>query len=121
MFEKSDRFFKVMVSMMVGLVLFAAINIIANSCHNRSLERSGQYQRRATEEANSWANEMYPGQPSRVSCQNSDSDYNGYVSCTVRVQNETLPIECANPDGMIFVNYNHGCRMITYNNIRNRR
>ena len=121
MFAKSDRVFKMLFFFMVSMVSLIAGSMVSSSCHNRSLERSGQYQRRATEEANSWANEMYPGQPARVSCQNSDSDYNGYVSCTVRVENETLPIECANPDGLIFANYNHGCRMITYNNIRNRR
>ncbi len=70
----------------------------------------------AVEQANAYANFMYPGKNARVQCVRLDSDHDGYVSCTIAYDAEnaitgltftdTVAVECA--AGFTF---NEGCRI----------
>jgi len=70
----------------------------------------------AVEQANAYANFMYPGKNARVQCVRLDSDHDGYVSCTIAYDaenaitgltlTETVAVECA--AGFTF---NEGCRI----------
>lgn len=63
--------------------------------------------RHAEEEARTFAADLYPGQNHRVSCMSTDTDGNGYVSCTLIVREQPIPIECAN---RYSITRNTGCR-----------
>lgn len=62
----------------------------------------------AETEAREYARALYPGRTVNVSCQASDTDRNGYVSCTMVLPPGThpVPIECAN----WYSPRNSGCR-----------
>jgi hypothetical protein len=53
----------------------------------------------------------YTNQWRNVQCMNVDTDRNGYVSCTVFMNNgQTLSIECARQDWLTVIQ-NNGCRL----------
>ena len=53
----------------------------------------------------------YTNQWRNVQCMNVDTDQNGYVSCTVFMNNgQTLSIECARQDWLAVIQ-NNGCRL----------
>jgi hypothetical protein len=64
--------------------------------------------------ADGWVNEIFTpeeARTARVSCQSTDSDDNGYVSCTLNVvrngEEQLIPIEC---HAYVFVNFGDSCR-----------
>lgn len=41
-----------------------------------------------------WAAKIYPGEKATSICQGTDSDGDGYVSCTVKVGQDRVPLDC---------------------------
>jgi hypothetical protein len=79
----------------------AAILIMA-ACHNADVAS-------ARKQAEEFAKEI-PGAV-RVQCNDSDSDGDGYVSCTIfRGSNDPLPIQCG-AENWCVTNCAHGCRL----------
>lgn len=79
--------------------------------------------------AREWAEKHYSGQYKMIECQSSDSDDDGYVSCTVffddgsaeagNAPRDPLAIECAHGHGNTWkCNKQEGCRMATGKGIR---
>lgn len=71
---------------------------------------SSNVRENATVQARTWVREMYPeSRSTAVSCQGSDTDHNGYVSCTIRVADQhPTQIECAS---YVWFDWNRGCRV----------
>lgn len=68
----------------------------------------------ANELAHQWVHEVFPADEARtahVSCQATDSDGNGYVSCTLNIERngeeQLIPIEC---HAYVAVNWGDTCR-----------
>jgi Na+-translocating ferredoxin:NAD+ oxidoreductase RnfG subunit len=68
----------------------------------------------ANELAEQWIHEVFPPEEARtahVSCQATDSDDNGYVSCTLNMtrngEEQLIPIEC---HAYVMVNFGDTCR-----------
>lgn len=67
----------------------------------------------AQRQAEAWVAEIYRGRQATVVCQNSDSDHNGYITCSVRVENDpVMSIECSAP-----YTFNDGCKLPTFQNM----
>lgn len=71
----------------------------------------------AEEAAHDWVQHMFPpeeAREARISCQSTDSDGNGYLSCTINVQQNgeanLIPIECTS---YVVDNYGDTCRTLT--------
>ena len=77
---------------MIALVfLFIAGSLVTNCMF------AGNIRRNAEGLANEWIAELYPEVQAtdiHVSCQAADSDHNGYVTCSVRIAEERLNLEC---------------------------
>ena len=96
-------------ALVVGIFGLAGISLFMNC--------SGANKTAATEEANKWVKEVGI-KDANVSCVNSDTDNDGYVSCTIAYRDnngelKTKAIECAAK-----LTWNTGCRApkITINN-----
>lgn len=70
--------------------------------------------RHAVELGNLWVSEIFTPEEAataRLSCQASDSDSNGYVSCTLNItrngESQLVPIEC---NSYVFMNVGDTCR-----------
>lgn len=93
--------------LIAGVTIFAFVIILGSMFLGVCTRASGGYQQHANEQARRWVNEMYPNETSHVSCQNADTDSNGYVSCTVRVGDHApMSIECSVPYSL-----NEGCKI----------
>lgn len=115
-FRKMQRNGQIMNKVVLGFVAVACVLFIGVLFLNLGMSATGQIQARATQEAQTWTREMYPNETSHVACQNSDTDSNGYVSCTVRVgERAPMGIECAVPLSM-----NNGCRIPPLQNMLQR-
>lgn len=78
--------------------------------------------------AREWAEKHYSGEYSEVECQSSDSDDDGYVSCTVFFKKpeasdsrspDPIAIECAHGHGnWSKCNKQTGCRLATGKGVR---
>lgn len=69
----------------------------------------------AVELAHQWSSEIYGEDDVRISCQSTDSDSNGYVSCTVMHEDQLIPIECAS---YVLFNLGDTCRPLSVVGIR---
>ncbi len=80
-------------------ISFAAILILAPSCYQD-----------LTPDAEKFARETLGFSDPIVSCQNYDTDGDGYVSCTVsdRASKDREAVECST-----WKNFNSGCRLAT--------
>ena len=102
--------------LMIGLFVVVFVLIIASMFMSVGMRASGQYEQHAREQAQNWATNMYPGETAHVSCQNADTDNNGYVSCTIRIgERAPMGIECSVP-----MSLNNGCRIPPLQNMLQR-
>jgi len=70
----------------------------------------------APDHAEKWASKHYASKYSSTECGASDSDDDGYVSCTVFFKDDTrdpLAIECATGHGVLKCDKPKGCRVAT--------
>lgn len=95
----------------VGVVL---IILVAVGGYAWRAETASTVQSNANELAHQWVAAMYPPEEAaaaRVTCQATDSDGNGYVSCTLMITHEheerLIPIEC---HAYVAVNWGDTCR-----------
>lgn len=76
----------------------------------------GWRQGNAEKLAESYANRLYPDLKGRfATCQATDTDRNGYVSCTLRIvrgdgEEELIPLEC---NSYLFLNFGDTCRPVS--------
>lgn len=94
-------FTEIMVMLAIGLIfLIVFAGIIGRGCTSSSTS--------ATEAANRYVSTFHPDWSSpRVSCQNYDTDQNGYVSCTIGApSHQPELIECP-----ALVSFNSECRI----------
>jgi len=66
-------------------------------------------QANALKYAHEYAAQLYPGEQATAVCQQVDTDSNGYLSCTLRVGQQVLAIECADN---YTIETNKGCRPV---------
>lgn len=108
-----DKAHKTMSKVVVVIMCLGFVSILVIVFLNVSMRATGQYQEHAVNQARAWTNEMYPNEISHISCQNADTDDNGYVSCTIRVgDHPPMGIECSVPMSM-----NNGCRIPLFQNV----
>lgn len=94
-----DKFFAVVGIFVVGvtsLIMFLGFGALFSGCMT-GLFFADEQRRNAEEEARVWASEMYPDATEgdvHVVCQGDDSDGNGYVTCSARIGDERVPLEC---------------------------
>jgi prepilin-type N-terminal cleavage/methylation domain-containing protein len=94
-----------LIELMIVVAIFGILAAVAVSAVVASSGGGGQH---ATEAAHSWAQEM-GYQIEKASCAGTDSDQNGYVSCTVRTSgpaSQLISLECASGYGLA-----DGCRL----------
>jgi hypothetical protein len=71
-----------------GIVLLVAIGFFASTGPGKAVDTKQM--------AIYWVHELYPEATNvRAICQATDSDFDGYVSCTVVVGDERIAIECS--------------------------
>jgi hypothetical protein len=100
----------------IGLFVAAAIVMLALAIGSYAwqAETASTVQHNADDLAHRWVNAMYPAEEARtarVTCQATDSDDNGYVSCTLMITHEheeqLIPIEC---HAYVALNWGDTCR-----------
>jgi hypothetical protein len=70
---------------------------------------------RGSEDARAWLLTFYPAATSIiVRCQQFDTDHNSYVSCTAKVDDKLIALECPSKDGCDCYN-NTECRLANSN------
>lgn len=108
-----DKLIERVFGLMVFLIMLlggatVALIVLAAGC-NAIGAASGRSHAQALTAARAWSAEMGVS-PNRVTCANSDTDGDGYVSCNVSIEKsdksiEIIPIECAGAFTL-----NNGCR-----------
>ncbi len=97
----------------IGLLI---VMIIAGLFLHVGMRVTGEYSEHAKQQAMSWSQNMYPNEISHISCQNADTDSNGYISCTIRIgERPPMAIECSVP-----MSLNEGCRIPPLQNLLQR-
>lgn len=79
----------------MAAVLLGVFGVAGEFLYNQST--APERQDHAVAEAREWMQAMYPEVPAaqvHVSCQGTDSDNNGYVSCSVRAGETRVNLEC---------------------------
>jgi prepilin-type N-terminal cleavage/methylation domain-containing protein len=95
---------------LICVALIGLLGLIVVGAISGGLQRfSGMNKNEAQDQVREFADDMGL-ELVGATCQNVDSDANGYVSCTVRVREEgktkMLPLECATR-----FSFNEGCRL----------
>ena len=97
---------------MIGLILLLFL-LIGGSWAWQAMTASTRHAH-ANELAEQWIDEVFPAEEARTahaSCQATDSDGNGYVSCTLNMtrngEEQLIPIEC---HAYVMVNFGDTCR-----------
>jgi hypothetical protein len=100
-----------MEKLLVPLGLFI---LIAGGAFAWDLATATTVHHNADDLAHQWIQEVFPpeeARTARVSCQSTDSDGNGYVSCTLNITREgeeqLVPIEC---HAYVMINLGDTCR-----------
>jgi len=84
------------VELMIVVIILAMILAVVGF-GLRSCLFAPEVRANASEEAHTWVHEMYPEVPAdqvHIVCQGTDTDGNGYVTCSARVGEEHLSLEC---------------------------
>lgn len=93
--------------LVVAVLLFVAVMAWNAGTASTTHEHAGELAAR-------WVHESFTpeeARTARVSCQATDSDHNGYVSCTLNItrngEEQLIPIEC---NAYVVLNYGDTCR-----------
>lgn len=78
-----------------AVLVFLLVLVVGPAMMFRGCLFSDTIQANAEHSAHTWIGEMFPeAQDVHIVCQGTDSDGNGYVTCSARIDNERLNIEC---------------------------
>jgi hypothetical protein len=80
------------IGVLIIIVGIVSVGSMFSSCLFADTQRHN-----AETEARVWVHEMFPDVPEEqvhISCQAQDTDQNGYVTCSSRVADERLSLEC---------------------------
>lgn len=83
---------EVMIAIAILCLLLVVVSAVFRGCLFADTQREN-----ADAAARTWVAEMYPEVPAdgvHIICQGTDNDGNGYVTCSARVGEEHLSLEC---------------------------
>jgi len=112
-FFGSPRGFTFVEMMIVIIIVGVFVSILGVGCS--SCLYADEARKRADSDALNYIRELHPDWTDvHAVCQSTDSDHDGYVSCTVAAKDSAgsprdLPLECRHS---VFFNYSRGCRPV---------